>query len=215
MDKNALRLNKQKALIQDTLRAAMKGTAGIEQPVQHPFITAYKTIERELEFMEAFKNTEQFDQVQELYNSACDLEEKARSMMYDGKVTPEGEQNVHLLEFHASMLKIHRIIISRSVEGSVFIPPAPTTLQKQVEKTYDALNQLSKVMTQMSQTPKAPSVTSKKAPSRTRSITSRSRQQVDEPEDPLVLPLRVSPFITEGNKKGTVLIDNISWPRYI
>ena len=216
MDKNTLRANKQKAMIQDTLRAALRGTAGVDEPVQHPFFTAVSTIERELEFLEPFKNTDAFKSVQAIYDSAKKLKEKADSWSYDGKVTPEGEQNTSLLEFHANILKIHRVILSRTVEGTSLIPPAPVSLQKQVEKTYDALNQLSAVMTQISQTPKAPQSRSlsKKSTPRSRTISARSKA-IEQPEEPLYLPLRVSPFITEGTKKSTVLIDNVMWPRYV
>lgn len=215
MDKNTIRMNKQKAMIADKVHAAMKTINGFEGPVQHPFISASESLKRELEFLKPFENTAQFAPVKELYNSALSLKEKIAEMSYDGKVTPEGEQTLPLLEFHVNMLKIHRVIIARTAEVPGLIPPAPTQLQKQVEKTYDALNQLKTVLELSTQVPKAPSVTSKRAPPRARSISSRSKQQIQEPEEPLVLPLRVSPFITEGKKKGTVTIDGIDFPRYI
>ncbi|EAY00061.1 hypothetical protein TVAG_196210 [Trichomonas vaginalis G3] len=211
MDKNTLRANKQRAQIQDQLRAALRGTVGVDEPVQHPFITAYQTLERELEFIAPFQSSNMFASVKDVYDASIALKEKAANWFYDDKVTPEGEQNLALLQFHGNILKIHRVLLSRTVEGTSLIQPAPATLQKQVEKTYEALNQLNAVMTQVSQIPKAPATRTIKQKS-ARPIVAR---KVEEQEDPLDLPLRISPFITEGSKKSTVVMDGVTWPRYV
>lgn len=211
MDKNTLRANKQRAAIQDQLRAAFRGTNGTEDQVQHPFITAYQTLERELEFLAPFQSSNLFESVKAVYDSAMSLKEKASQWYYDDKVTPEGEQNLALVQFHGNVLKIHRVLLSRTVEGTSLIQAAPVSLQKQVEKTYEALGQLSTVMNQISQIPKAPAARTMKQKS-ARPVIAR---KFEEQEDPLDLPLRISPFITEGAKKSTVVIDGVTWPRFV
>ncbi|OHS98426.1 hypothetical protein TRFO_35165 [Tritrichomonas foetus] len=215
MDKDKLRANRQKALIQDTLRAAFKGTTS-EAPVLHPFVLAVQSLRREIEFMEPFtdpKMAELFAQAEPAYKSGVQVLADAESMIFgDAEVSPDADQQLPLVEYHLNILKIHRLLFTRQVEGYSLIPPAPPSLQRQVVRTYEALGQLTSVLTSMSKVPKPPR-TKKADAFKTRKVISRNLPH--DKETPLDLPNRVSPFITDGSKKSTVQIDGVIWPRYV
>lgn len=215
MDKDTLRANRQKALIQDTLRAALNGANG-EAPVLHPFVSAVQSLRREIEFMEPFTDPnmkELFAQAESVYNSSLDVLEESENMIFgDNEVSPDADQQLLMVEYHLNILKIHRLLFTRIVEGNSLIPPASPSLQKQVVRTYEALGQLANVLTSNSKVPKPPAL------KKTETIKSRkviSKNLPTDREPPLELPNRVSPFITDGSKKSTVSIDGVIWPRYV
>jgi hypothetical protein len=121
-----------------------------------------------------------------------------------------------LVDFHLNVLKIHRMLFTREIEGYGLIPPASAALQRQVMRTYESLGQLADTLAVLAKGPKA--TTQKKTkPAKARGLTTRlpSAPTPDEPDEPLDLPNRVSPFITDGSKKSTVSIDGVLWPRYV
>lgn len=215
MNKETLRANKQMALIQDTLRAAFRGTDG-ENPVLHPFVFAVQSLRREIEFMEPFTNPEMkaiFAQAEPAYNSAQQVLADSEDMIFgDNEVSPDADQQLLMVEYHLNILKVHRLLFTRQVEGYSLIPPATPSLQKQVIRTYEALGQLSNVLSSNSKVPKPPAL-KKTDTYKSRKVISRNSATDKEP--PLDLPNRISPFITDGSKKSTVSIDGVLWPRYV
>lgn len=215
MDKDTLRANKQKALIQDTLRAVFKGTDG-EAPGIHPFVIAVQSLRREIEFMEPFVDPgmkELFAQAEPAYNSAQQVLYDSENMIFgDNEVSPDADQQLLMVEYHLNILKIHRLLFARQVEGYSLIPPATQSLQKQVDRTYEALGQLSNVLASNSRAPK-PQTLKKTETIKTKKTTSRNLST--DKELPLDLPNRISPFITDGRQKSTVAIDGVIWPRYV
>ena len=218
MDKDTLRANRQKALIQDTFRLAFKDTVG-EHTTVHPFVLAVQALRREVEFMEPFtvpEMQEMFAVAEPTYKSATSVLADAEEKVFgDSDVASEADQMLPLVEYHVNLLKIHRLLFTRQVEGYGLIPPAPPALQKQVVRTYEALGQLTDVLASLVAVPRA--ATGKrsatgKSPVRTRKATAKPRE---ENEEPLELRNRVSPFITDGSKKSTVAIDGVLWPRFV
>lgn len=220
MNKEQLRANKQKAIIQDALRAAFKGTTG-DGPTLHPFVMATQSLRREIEFMEPFTQpnmAEMFKPAEVTYKSALHVLEVAEGMIFaDTEVSKDSEQQLPLVEYHLNLLKIHRLLFTRQIEGSSLIPPASPNLQRQVVRTYEALGQLTNVISSLAQPPKAGKTKKQQSQtSKSRSIALKTRSMAqEEPDQPLDLPNRVSPFITDGSKKSTVSIDGIVWPRYV
>lgn len=212
-----LRANKQKALIQDTLRAAFKDTK-TGGPTLHPFVLAVQSLRREIEFMEPFTDpqmAELFSQADAAYKSAIQVLQDSESMVFgDSEVSPDADQQLPLVEYHVNILKIHRLLFTRQVEGYSLIPSAPANLQKQVVRTYEALGQLSNVLSTLSKPPKSQQTKKSDQTIKTRKILSRNLT-TDKDESPIDLPNRISPFITDGGKKSTVSIDGIIWPRYV
>jgi len=211
MDKNAVRANQQKAFIQDSLRAALKDSQVGSSIVINPFIVAIQTLKREISFMEPFLKLEQFSQVEKTYKSAIDVCERGEKLIIgENEVAADSDQLQPLVQYHANLLKIHRLLLVRVVEGSALIPPAPPTLKKQVEKAYESIDQLKQVIVAISQIPKPPKT--KKQETKQRKVPKFAIIQED---DPLVIEYRVSPFITEGPKKSTVSINGVLWSRYV
>jgi hypothetical protein len=62
---------------------------------------------------------------------------------------------------------------------------------------------------------KGPKAQGHKKPAHARTTVARTGRLPEEKEEPLDLPYRVSPFITEGIKKATVSIDGVLWPRFV
>lgn len=210
MEKEKLRANRQKALIQDTLYNIFSNQRVSEGPTIHPFIHATQTLRRELDFMEPMRGDEGAQgQLATVLKSAESVLENAEQQIFsDNQVSPEATNLQPLVEFHTNLLKIHRLILTRAVEGDALIPPAPLKLQSQVEKIYEALGGLDKVISTVSKVPKK---------TQKRKTTSRSAKTQREEEiiPPLEFEYRVSPFITDGAKKGTVSIDGVIWQRYV
>ena len=210
MDKEAVRSNKQKALIQDTLRAALKESQIGDSIVLNPFIISIQTLKREISFMEPFLNHESFSNAINVYESSLNILEKAEKMIIgENEVTNESAQILPLIDYHSNLLKIHRLLITRLIDDTSILPPAPPPLQKQVGKAFEAIEQLNKVVDSLTQIPKV---------TKARKIEKKPQKKVIHTpiiEESLELIDRVSPFITEGNKKSTVSIDGIIWPRYV
>ena len=82
----------------------------------------------------------------------ADAEEK---VFGDSEVASEADQMLPLVEYHLNLLKIHRLLFTRQVEGYGLIPPAPPALQKQVVRTYEALGQLTDVLASLVAVPRA------------------------------------------------------------
>lgn len=222
MNKDTLRANRQKAAIQDTIRAAFRENIG-DGPVIHPFVLAVRSLRREIEFMEPFtvpEMAELFKQAEPTYNSATAVLQTAESNVFgDSEVASDADHMLPLVEYHLNLLKIHRLLFTRQVEGYGLIPPASAGLQRQVVRTYEALGQLTDVLTKLSkvpkpQKPKGATMTRgvKKETLKTRRLAAQAVAEADEPLD---LPYRVSPFITDGAKRSTVSIDGVLWPRYV
>ena len=219
MNKDTLRANKQKALIQDTLRAAFKNE-NFEGGGVHPFVLAVQSLRREIEFMEPFTDPEMrplFSQAEALYKSSLQILEASESKIFsDSDVANDAEQSIPLIEYHLNLLKIHRLLFTRQIEGYSLIPPAPQSLQKQVVRTYEALGQLSNVLKSLYNGPK-PQKTKKNSQSslvKSRALITKKNLPNDK-EPPIELPERISPFITDGSKKTIVMIDGVSWPRFV
>lgn len=219
MDKDTLRANRQKALIQDSFRLAFKDCIG-ERATVHPFVLAVQGLRREIEFMEPFTVPEMhelFAPAEQTYKSATSVLSQAEEKVFgDSEVASEADQMLPLVEYHLNLLKIHRLLFTRQIEGYGLIPPAPPGLQRQVVRTYEALGQLTDVLASLAIAPKAATAkraaTSGKNMTRSRRITGKPRE---ENEEPLDIKNRVSPFITDGSKKSTVSIDGILWPRFV
>lgn len=217
MNKEALRANKQRAFIQDSIRAAFRENIG-DGPTVHPFVLAVQSLRREIEFMQPFtvdEMKEMFKQAEPTYKSATTVLEQAEQKVFgDSEVSTDADQMLPLVEYHLNLLKIHRLLFTRQVEGYGLIPPASATLQRQVVRTYEALGQLTDVITSFIQAPKVEKKkVAEKSTVRTRKLASKSSLQ--ETEEPLDMPMRVSPFITDGTKKSTVAIDGVVWPRFV
>jgi hypothetical protein len=155
-----------------------------------------------------------FAQAQPAYKSATAVLAQAEQMVLgESEVASGAEQLVPLVDYHLTLLKIHRLLFTRAVEGYGLIPPASPSLQRQVIRTYEALGQLTDVLTSLSKVPKAAK------PKKSKQLKMPSARPppptAEEPEEPLDLPNRVSPFFTDGSKKSTVSIDGIIWPRYV
>jgi hypothetical protein len=217
MDKETLRANRQKALIQDSIRAAFRDNVG-DGPTLHPFVLSVQSLRREIEFMEPFTHDEMktiFAPAEASYKSATAVLAQAEDeILGDSEVGSDADRLFPLVEYHLNLLKIHRILFTREVEGSGLIPPASSGLQRLVTRTYEAMGQLTDVLLTLSKGPKGQRP--KKAPQGgTRAGFGRSDRGADEKEDPIDISYRVSPFITEGSKKATVSIDGILWPRFV
>jgi hypothetical protein len=185
----------------------------------HPFVLSVQSLRREIEFMEPFTDESMkvlFAQAEPAYKSATALLAQAEQMILgESEVAPGTDQLVPLVDYHLNLLKIHRLLFTRAVEGYGLIPPASPTLQRQVIRTYEALGRLTYVLTSLSKVPEAAK------PKETKPVKSAAPSAKlppptpEEPEEPLDLPNRVSPFITDGSKKSTVSIDGVAWPRYV
>jgi hypothetical protein len=215
MDKDTLRANRQKALIQDSIRAAFRENVG-DGPTLHPFVLAVQSLRREIEFMEPFTHENMkvlFSQAESSYTSATAILAQAEDeILGDSEVGSDADRLFPLVEYHLNLLKIHRLLFTRQVEGSGLIPPASASLQRQVVRTYEAMGQLTDVLLSLSKVPKA---SKPKKAAQARARPSKSDRISEEREEPLDLPYRVSPFITEGSKKSTVSIDGVLWPRFV
>ena len=217
MSVEQIKANQQKSFIQEQLRSAF-ANAGKNggQPLVHPFVLAVRSLKREIEFFEPFKDEkfiEFFKIASDTYDSSTSILEQAEScILADNDVTASSEQLHPLVEYHSNLLKIYRLLFTRKLEGSALIPSAPQQLQKQVDRTYEALGQLTKVISTFAKTPKEPRT--KKSTGRSyKSSTSKKSEEVIE------LPLenddRISPFITDGPKKGTILIEGVLFNRFV
>jgi hypothetical protein len=215
--KGTLRANKQQAFIQDAIRAAFREPAG-EGPTLHPFVLAVQSLRREIEFMEPFTTDEMkhlFEQAEPCYDSAKGvLAEAEAEVLGDSEVSGDADRLLPLVEYHLNLLKIHRLLFTRQVEGYGLIPAAAPGLQKQVVRTYEALGGLSDVLTVICQVPKSSQTPSRK-PRKAKSRGIRSAPVFVEEDEALSLDYRVSPFVTEGSRKGTVSIDGSIWPRFV
>lgn len=211
-----IKANQQKSLIQQQLMSAFASTGkNAGQHLVHPFVLAVRTLRREIEFFEPFKDEkfiEYFNIARETYDSSTSILSQAElCILADNDVTNSSEQLQPLVEYHSNLLKIYRLLFTRKIEGSALIPSAPQQLQKQVDRTYEALGQLTKVISEFNKTPKEPST--KKSTSR--SYKSSISKKSEEIEPPLEIDDRISPFITEGPKKGTILIEGVLFNRYV
>lgn len=212
MDEDPLQVSKQRSIIRDSLKVALKKAQGESDVQADPFTSAIQTLKSEIELMEPFKDTEIFSSARKLYEQSVRLIEKTDGMVEkDEADSPEGENICGLIEYYGNLMKIHRIILSRTGDKCNLIPAAPSSLRTQVERTYNALGQLQQVLKTITQVPKAP-VAKKPSGKSNRQLLKRRQEEVD---DPLEVEYRISPFITEGPRKGTVDIDGITWPRYV
>jgi hypothetical protein len=215
MDKEALRAHRQKALIQDTIRAAFRERAG-DGPTLHPFVLSVQSLRREVEFLQPF--TEDaikpiFAQAAPAYASALSVLEEAETMILgDSQVAAGATPLLPVVEYHLNLLKIHRTLFTREVEGYGLIPPASPALQRQVTRAYEALNSLTDVLASLA---KPPAEGTRKKPKPRPPVRTIITPAADEPDEPLDLPNRVSPFITDGSKRSTVSIDGVLWPRFV
>jgi hypothetical protein len=85
-----------------------------------------------------------------------------------------------------------------------------------VVRTYDALEQLTGVLSTICEGPKSNAESVRRPKERSAAGRKvKSAKEVFEEDEALSLDYRVSPFITEGNRKGTVSIDGTVWPRFV
>lgn len=218
MSVEQIRANKQRALIQETIRAAFTETGkNGEMPLLHPYILAVQGLQKEIEFFAPFKDEKFqtfFDIAKVTYESAeSTLIQAQNFILADNEVSSEAEAMQPLVEYHSNLLKIYRLLFTRKLEGSALIPPAPAQLQKQVDRTYEALGQLTKIVIQFIKPTNKSESLLRKPSSRYTKTTSKSKSE--SIEQPINNEERISPFITEGSKKGTVTIDGIIFSRYV
>jgi hypothetical protein len=179
-----------------------------------------QALREEVEYMEPFTEDSMkvmFVQVEPIYASSLGVLRKAESkILGDNEVDFESDELLMLVKYHTNVLKIHRLLFTRQLEGTALLPPATPLLQKQVSRTYDALRQLSHVITTVA----AAKNKKKSKPRRVRTATTRNLRSGSGSSElqmipPLILPLRISPFITEGSSETSCVIDGATWPRYV
>jgi hypothetical protein len=215
MDKEALRAHRQKALIQDSIRAAFRERSG-DGPTLHPFVLSVQSLRREVEFLQPFTAAPVkpiFAQAAPAYASAQALLAEAEAQILgDSQVAAGAAPLLPLVEYHLALLKIHRTLFTREIEGYGLIPPASPALQRQVARAYEALAGLTDVLASLAKAPAGAARRGAKPRPPARALPPAA---AEEPEEPLDLPNRVSPFITDGAKRSTVAIDGVLWPRFV
>jgi hypothetical protein len=219
--KGTLRVNRKQAFVQDAVRAAFREGAG-DGISLHPFVLALQTLRREVGFMMPFATGEMkhlFLQSESCYNSAVEVLKEAESnILGDSDVTEEADSLLPLVEYHSNLLKIHRLIFTREVEGYGLIPVASPGLQKQVIRTYEALEQLDEVLSVITERSKVSAAlpgANKRLGQRSISKVRSAKALFDAEDEALAVDYRVSPFITDGSKKGTISIDGTLWARFV
>lgn len=206
--------NIQESQIEETIRSALEEDFSSSK-TYNPFVQCVENLKKEIDFFQEFLNTPEFQDISQVYEASKSILTKSQKLILsETEIDPEADALLAPVQFHTNLLKIHKVLLLRDVECSEFIPPASAPLKKNVKRLYESLTELKKVF--QSRVEKVPvKRKSNKNILRKRMGLLKTKKMEEEVDDFLESEFRVTPFITEAPKKNTVLIDGVSWPRFV
>ena len=207
-----IKKEQQRALIRDKLHSAVLEIQEDGMAIKHPFVLSVEGLRHEIDFFRPFIDQEICSNVVEPYQSAVATLEEAEAMIFsDTDVSPDYNDVIQVVDYHTNILKIHRAVFTKAFDDAP-PHPAPPAVQKQASRLFDSLAQLQKILDAITEIPKPPRA-------KKQSVTVRAvRKQPAEPAEPkesFTSEFRVSPFITDGPDKNTIIVEDYTFPRFM